>query len=218
MKDEDVEDGSGDDGMEVEEDSVTVYRMSGASSDSDDDQHSDDGRLEDVNKCFFCENASDRLISFGTFMSCKGCMQLEMLKSDKARESIKIPTGSSANNENEDVSVYSDDSEEEALAKAEDDAIESVEGADADLPRDSLSSTDPSLPPRALTSSNEAFQNLLKTLSGRPFRFDAETVFQEPITYKKFEPFDSIQPLDVKRWMYYRNELVWFYTFAAVFV
>ena len=224
MKD-DGKGSSGDDGMDVEEDLGPDNNSSEASSDSDDSQHSDDGRPQDDNECFFCEKGSDSLVSFGTFMSCKGCMQLEMLKSDKARESIKLHTGNSANrdaankDDDGDASVYSNDSEGDDLVEAADDAIESHEDSDADLPRDSLGSTDSSLSTRPLTSPKEAFENLFHKLIGRPHRFDADTVFQEPITYSKYEPFpeeSSVQPLDAKRWMYYKTQLVLFYSLAKL--
>ena len=189
--------------------SDTGNQISEASSDSDDGQHSDDGRPQDDNQCFFCEKVSDSLISFGTFMSCRGCMQLEMLKSDKAREAIKLPTEISAEKDDGDASVYSNDSEEDALMEAEDNAIESPNDADADLPRNSLGSTDSSLSTQPSTSPKEAFQNLFQQLTCRPYRFDADT--QETITYSKHEPFpkeSSVQPLDAKRWMFYKTPLV----------
>lgn len=204
--------------MDHKEDSASDEKGSEALSDSDDDHRSIDGRPKSSTQCFYCKNVLDDLIHFQYFYSCRPCMQLEMLKADQEREAHKLSTSSgnasAADEDDGNASQYSsesDDDHENVLQEGDNDAGEVAEAAFADSPRDSLDSGSLSLSTQSASSPQQlALQLLIGQLAKRPLSFDADSVFQEPITYKKFEPFDNIQPFDAKRWMFYRNPLVGF--------
>ena len=70
--------------------------------------------------------------------------------------------------------------------------------ADGDLSSNKLSPSNPRI----------AFKVLVDKLSTRPESFDAISVFQEPIRYAIFRPFETIQSFDAGKTKYYVSPLV----------
>ena len=58
-----------------------------------------------------------------------------------------------------------------------------------------------------------ALKSVLEIVAKRPVSFEAISVFQEPIKYSTFQPFDTVQPFDAGRTKYYVSTLVRYHLF-----
>ena len=193
---------------------------------------SDEGTTESPDQCYYCKESLHNLLDFGSFKSCRPCMKLSTEKSDKEKASF-TPSGSSENDiiggsvgegslasdsemdegSEEDEEVEDDDDEDEedeiereveAVNEREDEAVNERD----DTKEDDESEAEEEVEAGYSFAPHPDLQLVLQTMSKRPQSFDAISVFQEPITYTIFKPFDNIQPMDTKRWMLYRNPLV----------
>ncbi len=185
---------------------------------------SDEGTTESPDQCYYCKESLHNLLDFGSFKSCRPCMKLSTEKSDKEKASF-TPSGSSENDiiggsvgegslasdsemdegSEEDEEVEDDDDEdEEDEIEREDEAVNERD----DTKEDDESEAEEEVEAGYSFAPHPDLQLVLQTMSKRPQSFDAISVFQEPITYTIFKPFDNIQPMDTKRWMLYRNPLV----------
>ena len=59
-----------------------------------------------------------------------------------------------------------------------------------------------------------ALRSLLEVVAKRPDAFEAISVFQEPIRYSTFKPFDTVQPFDAGRTKYYVSPLVSYHIYS----
>ena len=185
---------------------------------------SDEGTTESPDQCYYCKESLHNLLDFGSFKSCRPCMKLSTEKSDKEKASF-TPSGSSENDiiggsvgegslasdsemdegseEDEEVEDDDDEDEEDEIERE----VEAVNERD-DTKEDDESEAEEEVEAGYSFAPHPDLQLVLQTMSKRPQSFDAISVFQEPITYTIFKPFDNIQPMDTKRWMLYRNPLV----------
>ena len=178
------------------------------------------------NACYYCRKSSDALLDFGSFKSCRPCMKRSTEMSDKARACLIIPTNGE-HGSSEDNNVEEEEAEDED-GEAEDEDVQDLEAngeessddvSDGEVVNEdndgegSYMEVDDGGPNESSNHPQSALKSVLEIVAKRPESFEAISVFQEPIKYSTFQPFDTVQPFDAGRTKYYVSTLVRYHLF-----
>ena len=163
--------------------------------------------------------------------------------SDKARATYVVPTngehGTSEDNNSDTDSLSSDfggqqqsineDVQEAEDVDGEESAAEDVGGEDSgdeesyekedgnegsDGEQVDMEVEGGESPSDSSNRPQSALRSLLEVVAKRPDAFEAISVFQEPIRYSTFKPFDTVQPFDAGRTKYYVSPLVSYHIYS----